>query len=294
MGAAGVNQPLKRVSPIRVPDEYRLPGRPQDASDDALDANRQTQFLLAGDLSLFAEAMNLQLRLMKDAYPSQYRTQHLAALAGLWSRVFRYLSDGLLLLMRGSYASCIPLVRAACEAMAAEEAIRGGETEEYDAWLDAALGPSVAHKAVDFEMGVFFSGSVLASDPVLGAIYRPASQLSRPNFGATLLQVAPESNNLRLALTFADSSFHLGWAELILGWLLALAMRQIKVALDASPLVPASDEVRTAASDLQQKADVLSGSDRCYIQEVDEAGFRRFLFHNFRRTAGGAGKKILL
>src|SRR5438309_1357569 len=171
MGAVGVTQPPKRVSPIRVPDEYRLPGRPQDASDAALDAYRLTPAL------------------------------------------------------HGS---------------------------------------------------------------------RPASQLSRPNFGATLLQVAPESNNLRLALTFADSSFHLGWAELILGWLLALAMRQIKVALDASPLVPASDEVRTAASDLQQKADVLSGSDRCYIQEVDEAGFRRFLFHNFRRTAGGAGKKILL
>jgi hypothetical protein len=194
-----VNVPPQRVSPIQSPDAYALPGRPEGAPAPVLDAFRQTQFLLGGDLALFEQAMNLQLRLVKDAYPSRFRSHTLAGITAMWSRVYFCLGDAMLLALRGSYPSTLPLIRTACE----------------------------------FELGRFFAGEVLASDAVLRAVYRPVSDLGRPNFGATLLQIAPESNNNRLAIAFADASFHLGWAELVVGWLLALSARQLRVIVDA-------------------------------------------------------------
>ena len=113
-----------RVTPIASPDEYVLPTRPRRAGSDSY---RQTQFVLGADLGLFAEAMNLQLRFAKDAFPfSRYRTHALAAMTGLWSRAYMYLSDALLLTVRGSYASTLPLVRTACEVIGAQEALRAG------------------------------------------------------------------------------------------------------------------------------------------------------------------------
>src|SRR5205807_4308872 len=107
----GMNPAPKRVSPIHVPDEYRLPERPEAASDSLLDGYRQTQFLLGGELRLFAEAMNLQLQVMRDAYPSQYRTLELAGIAAPWSRAYQCLADATFILMRASYGSALPLLR---------------------------------------------------------------------------------------------------------------------------------------------------------------------------------------
>jgi len=295
MGRYRVTSSSKRVSPIHAPEQYVLPGRPEGAPDSVLDAYRQTQFLLGTDLSLFGDALNLQLRLMHDAYPTQYRTLVFGAIAGLWSRTFQYLGDALLLLTRGSYPSALPLIRAAAESMAAEEAIRGGETEEYLDWVETTLAPSVEHKAIDIELAPFFSGSVLAGDAVLGSVWRPVSNLSRPSFGATLVQIGPESNNQRFTLTFAERAFHLGWAELVLGWLINLAVRQVKIAIDAEPMFPISEEVRAAWTNLASRAQkTLTRDDRCSVEEVDEAGFRRYLFHNFRRNSSAAPKKLLL
>jgi hypothetical protein len=289
------NVPPQRVSPIASPDKYALPGRPEGASPAALDAYRQTQFVLGSELALFEEAMNLQLRLVKDAYPSRYRTHGLAAIMGLWSRAYSYLTDGLLLMVRGSYASVVPLVRAACEVVSAQEGLRGGEMDEHTKWLLATLHPDETVKAFEFELGRYFAGGVIAADPVLRSVYRPTSELSRPNFGATLLQVGPETNNLRIALIFADASFHLGWAELALGWLLALAARQSRLIIDADPLFPVSAERRSEYEDLQARIDaVLERPDRCRIDEIDLDSNRRYLVQNFRRAPGGAPKKILL
>jgi hypothetical protein len=251
--------------------------------------------MLGGDLALFAEAMNLQLRFVKDAYPSKYRTHALAAIMGLWSRTFFCLSDGMLVATRGSYPSALPLVRTACELIAAQEALRGGEMDEHGKWLFQTLKPDESFKAFEFELGRYFSGEVLAADALLRGIYRPASDLGRPNFGATLLQVAPESNNSRLAIGFADASFHLGWAEIVVGWLLALAMRQVQVIVDADAIFPVSDEARSAYSALRLKTDAaLSRDDRCRVEEVEEGSSRRYLVHNFRRAASGAARRILL
>jgi hypothetical protein len=290
-----MNLPPQRVSPISSPETYVLPGRPQGATDASLDAYRQTQFLLGPDLELFAEAMNLQLQLVKDAYPSKYRTHALAAIMALWSRSFSYLADSLLLATRGSYMSTIPLVKAMTEVIAAQEGLRAGEMEDHHKWLAETLRPDEAFKAFEFELGRYFAGSVLAGDDLLGSIYRPASDMARPSFGASLLQVAPESNNIRLAITFADASFHLGWAELILGWLLALALRQTQVIVDAGDVFPVSDELGADFENLRGRIEeALRRSDRCHLDEVQDGNDRRYLIHNFRRTSGASPKKVLL
>jgi hypothetical protein len=173
--------------------------------------------------------------------------------------------------------------------------MRAGDVDEHTKWLFQTLQPNEGFKAFEFELGRFFAGEVLAADPVLRAIYRPASDLGRPNFGATLLQVAPESNNVRLAITFADASFHLGWAELVTGWLLALALRQLRVILDAQGIFPASGEARSSYESLVVQTEAaLRREDRCRIEEVEQDNARRYVVHNFRRSGSGAAKKIIL
>lgn len=290
-----MNGPPQRVSGVAFPESYHLPTR-AEAGPTAADTFRQTQFVLGGDLALAEEAMSLQLRLMRDSSHSRFRTHVYAAITALWSRAYMYLSDITLLALRGSYASVLPLARTACEVIAAQEALRSGDSAAHEAWLQGTLKPSEEHKALEFELGRFFSDSVLADDSVLRSVYRPASDLGRPNFGATLLQVAPESNRQRLAISFADLSFHLGWAEIVLGWALALAARQVRVVVDAETVFGVTDETRDAYAGLQRRIDAaLTHDDRCSVEEiVDSANNHRYLVHNFRRQAGGAPRKVIL
>jgi hypothetical protein len=167
--------------------------------------------------------------------------------------------------------------------------------DEYTNWLLHTLRPDETVKAFEFALGRYFAGGVIASDNVLRSVYRPTAELSRPNFGATLLQVGPESNNLRLALSFADASFHFGWAELAMGWVRALATRQVRVIVDAEAIFPVSDERRAEYASLQQRVDAaLSRNDRCKVEEIELENNRRYLVQNFRRQSGGAPRKILL
>jgi hypothetical protein len=292
-------RPKQRVARIRPPKAYALPSRPPEpAGEAAQDAYRQTRFLLGNDLDLFAEAMELQLKLADDANPatsSQYRTHELAAISALWSRAYAGLADALLLVTRGSYTSVLPLVRAAAELIAAQEGLRAEEMELHHEWLANTLRPDETHKAFEFHLGRYFAGGVVAGEDVLRSVYRPASDLARPAFGASLLVVGPESSNTRLALNFADASFHQGWAEITLGWLLALAARQVKVIVDADGIFPVSEERRTAYESLQRRVDeALSRRDRCRIEEIAVGYDRRYLVHNFRRGSSGSPKRILL
>ncbi len=288
--------PIQRVSAIPLPDSYALPGKlDASASAAAQDAHRQTSFVLGADLRLFEEGMNLQLRIVRDASPSAFRKHPYAALMGLWSRTFVALGDACLLMMRGSYASCAPLARAAGEQIAAQHQLHASEMELFQEWLAGHLMPNEEHKAFEFGLGHYFAGETLAADERLRSVYRPASELGRPNFGATLLAVGPESNRQRLALSFADAAFHFGWAELVLGWLLALAERQLAVAVHAKGVFPIHEDTHRAFADLAKKIEQsLSRPDRCRIEEVAEGDYRRLLVHNFRRAPSGAPKKILL
>ena len=286
--------PLIRVSSISFPDGYSLPAKP-DASGPAQDAYRQTKFILGDDLRLFEEGMNLQLNIVRDSSNSRFRKHPYAALMGLWSRTFSTLGDACALATRGSYASCAPLVRSACEFIAAQHGLDSAEMELFFEWLADNFRPNEEHKAFEFGLGRYFSGGTLAEDEKLRRVYRPASELGRPSFGATTLLIGPESNNRRLALTFADSSFHLGWAELTLGWLLALCERQLAVAVHAKGTFAIHDDTHDAYRDFASRVDkAFSRSDRCSVEEVEEGQYKRYLAHNVRRAAGAAPKKILL
>jgi hypothetical protein len=284
----------KRVTPISAPDEYILPARAE--AGPTQDAFRQTQFLLSAELDLFHRAMNLQLRIAKETFPfSRNRTHDLTAIAGLWSRTYLYLSDALLLTMRGSYAATLPLVRTAAECIAAQEGLRAGEITLYRQWLSTTLQPDDRFKAFEFELGRYFSGETLASDATLRAIYRPAAELGRPNFGATMLQSGPESNMRMVQMAFADTTFHQGFTELTAGWLIALAGRQLRVLVEAEDIVPVKPEARAEYETLQAEIDVsLSRDDRCRIEEVMDGNVRRYVVHNFRRQGSGSPKKLIL
>ena len=288
-------QPIdKRVTPIASPGEYVLPARAEAGS--AQDAFRQAQYLIRTDLDLFSRAMNLQLRIAKETFPfSRNRTHELTAIAGLWSRVYLYLSDALLLTLRGSYAATLPLVRSASECIAAQDGLRSGEMELYRQWLSTTLQPDEHHKAFEFELGRYFSGEVLASDATLRAVYRPAAELGRPSFGATMLQSGPESNMRMVNLAFADTTFHQAFTELIAGWLVALAARQLRVLVDAESIVPVTPDTREMYVVLQAEVDAsLARDDRCRIEEIVDGNSRRYIVHNFRRQGSGSPKKLIL
>jgi hypothetical protein len=286
--------PLQRVSAIPFPDDYVLPGKP-DGPVTAQDAYRQTTFVLKDDLRLLADGMQLQLKIVRDSSHSSFRKHPYAALIGLWSRTFSTLSDACLLALRASYESCAPLARAACEYVAAQHQLHAGEMPEFLEWLAASLRPDEAHKATYIGMGRYFADETLAADARLRAIYRPASELARPNFGATLLATGPESNNQRLALTFADTTFHVGWAELTLGWLLGVCERQVAVAVHARDVFAIQDDTHDAYGAFAERVDAaLARSERCRIEEIDVDGQKRYLVHNFRRQPSGAPRKWLL
>jgi len=286
--------PLIRVSSIPFPDAYALPGKPS-VSGPALDAYRQTGFILADDLGLFEEGMNLQIKIVRDASSSRFRKHPYAALIGLWSRTFSALADSCALTTHGSYGSCAPLVRSACEFIAAQHQLHTAEMELFIEWLAANFAPNVEHKAFEFGLGRYFAGGALADDAKLRRVYRPASELARPSFGATTLLIGPESNNRRLALTFADSSFHVGWAELTLGWLLALCERQLAIAVHAKGTFAIHDDTHAAYRAFADRVEqALSRTDRCSVEEIEEGQYKRYLAHNVRRAAGSAPKKILL
>jgi hypothetical protein len=288
--------PGQRVSGIDFPPSYALAGKPDANARPAVqDAHRQTTFVLGNDVRLFAEGMELQLRILNASSHSRFRTHAYAAVMGLWSRSFAALDDAALLLTRGSYASVPALVRSACELLAAQHQVAHQEMGEFVGWMLAHLAPDETHKAFDVGMGHYFAGTTLAADDQLRIVYRASSDLSRPNFGATLLEVAPESNNLRLALTFADASFHVGWAEIELGWLIRLCERQLAIAVHMPDILNIDDDTHTAYAEYARRAgDALANPARAGIEEVEDDGFKRWLIHNFRRQPSGAPKKYLL
>lgn len=288
--------PGQRVSAISFPESYALPGRPEaSAAADVQDAYRQTQFVLGHDLRLFGEGMNLQLRILHDSSHSRYRTHTYGAVLGAWARAYASMADACLLVTRGSYASTPNLVRSVCELIAAEYQLHREEMGEYVGWLLGHLKPDEEHKALDIGLGHYFAGTTLAADAGLRLVYRASSDFGRPNFGATLLEVAPESNNARLAYSFGEAAFHVAWAEIELGWLVRLCERQLAVAVHMPDVLNITPETHEAYGDYAHRVEeTLANPARASLEEVDASGFKRWLVHNFRRQPSGAPKKMLV
>jgi hypothetical protein len=296
MTAGGLPTPGQRVSGIDFPEGYVLPGKPADSDPAGVqDAYRQSQFVLAKDLRLFREGMDLQLRILRDSSHSRYRTHTYAAVVSSWSRAFGGLADACTLAMRGSYASVPNVVRSACEMIAAEYQVHREEMGEFVGWMLGHFRPDDERKAFDVGLGHYFAGSTLAADDMLRGVYRASSDLGRPNFGATLLFAGPESNNARLAYSFADSAFHVGLAEIELGWLIRLCERQVAVAVHMDDVLNITPETHAAYNDYAQRVQQhLADPSRARLEEIDVDNFKRWLVHNLRRQPSGAPKKMLL
>lgn len=290
-----MQQPSQRVSPVIFPEHWDLPGKPAQGPAASLDSYRQTDFQLKHDLHLLHEGMNLQLRVVADSYPAKFRTHAAAAFQLYWSRVFHYLSDSALLVSRGSYVGVPPLMRTACECVAAAVQLGGEELPALMEFLATSLRPNEDHRATEVGRGSYHAGGTLASDARLGLVYRTSTELARPHFGATLIEVAPESNLQKLAVTFGDQAFHFGWAQLELGWLLTMCAVMLEFAVAAGDLLGTTDETRAAIEALGERIDAaLQQPVRCRVEEVDDGMDRRFLIVNFRRQSAGAPRKLLL
>jgi hypothetical protein len=269
------------------PESYSLPGRPS-APAAAIDAHKQTQFLLSDELVLFERAMNLQLAILAEN--KKAKAHSAAAILSFWSRTFSHVADACTLVCSGSYGSCPPLLRAALDNVAVQRSFMRDGFSEYEEWFEEATAQAPEHQALAFNLGRYRAGSVLAEDEQLGTLYRLLTDLSMPHFGSTALQVGPESGLQRLTVAFADQAFHLGWAQLVLGWLLTLAAAQVEIVVGADAMTVTQrglDDSKTVEDQIQR---LLSDSRRCQVEEVDG----RFLFHNFRRTASGQPKRVML
>jgi len=287
--------PPQRVSGMRVPEGWMLPGKPADLSAPAEDAWRQTGFLLADDLRLIEDSLDLQTRVVGAGYTPAARNMRMAAFASLWSRAFLCASDATGLIRRGAYQSALPLIRQAAEHIAAQAQL-GGELDEFRAWAHRAYARHPESRSEEVGLGHYFAGETIAEDEHLRLIYRAASDFGRPNFGPTALFVANEASHARYPLNFADEAFHLGWAQLLLGWVLRLGTRQLHFALHARDLFPAPSEVRERVVAHVRDAEAhLADDTRCAVEEyVDADGRRRHLLTNFRRMPADAMKRVLL
>jgi len=270
------------------PERYSLPARPSGAPPSVQDSHRQTAFLLESDLSVFERSMNLQLQIV--AANARLRTAPGGAVLSLWSRVFSHLSDACTLMFGGSYVSCPPLLRTACDCIAAQRSLIADGFAEYEAWLGQAVCQDREHAAMAFDLGRYRAGSVLAQHERLGALYRLLTDLSMPHFGSTALLTAPDSSLQKLSLAFGDNTFHLGWAELVAGWLLEISAVQLETVV-SSGVVPVDRAVSGEASALaREAASALDNPRRCRAEETGG----RYLFRNFRRRASGAPRRVLL
>ena len=287
--------PPQRVSGMRVPEQWSLPGRPEGLAPAAEDSWRQSGFLAGEELRLIEQGLGLQLRLAAGGRTVSARTMTMAALASLWSRAFSSVSDATTLVRQGSYQGALPLIRQAVEMVAAQQAL-GTELDQFRAWAHRAYARHEESRAEDVGLGHYFAGEAIADDDQLRPIYRAASDFGRPNFGPTALFVANEATHERYPLVFADQAFHLGWAQLLLGWLLRTGASQLHLAMHAREHFPAApqllEEIVAHAGAVER---LLAAEGRCRLEEyVDEQGRRRHLVVGFRRRPADAVKRLLL
>lgn len=289
-----IAEPPQRVSGMRVPDRWALLGPPAGLSGDAEDAWRQTGFQLGEDWRLLGEGLELQARLAATGYTPGARTMTMAGFASLWSRAFLGTSDAAQLVRRGAYQSALPLVRAVVEFIGAQRGLVE-ELDEWRRWTHEAYGRDEASRAVEQGLGHYFSGESIASDPHLRVIYRAASDFARPNFGPTALLVANEASHERYPLVFADQAFHLGWAQLLFGWLLRLDAAQLHDSLHLQAQFPANQELRAAVVAHVRAVEAhLDEDGRCRLEEFEDGhGRRRHLLVGFRRQGADAPRRLL-
>jgi hypothetical protein len=186
--------------------------------------------------------------------------------------------------------SCPPLLRTALDCIAVQRSLIAEGFAEYEEWAESAVTQAKEHQGMAFTLGRYRAASVLVEDAELGSTYRVLADISMPHFGSTALQVAPETGLERIPIGFADSAFHLGWAELTMGWLLLLVGTQLDK-IGRQPVLLVNDDQRAEIARVGTEiTTTLASSRRCRAETIEG----RFLFHNFRRSARGQPKRVML
>jgi hypothetical protein len=283
-----------RVSPPRVfPGATGASKPPADAAG-AVDAFRQTGFVLGKDVELLLDGLNLEGGIAEASSAAKYRTQKTASALGLWSRAWLTRLQALHAVQWGNYVAAIALVRAAADYQAGGLYVLRTGAAEWDDWLSqggVALAADV--HATEYRLHAFRAAEILAAHDILGPVYRASMDLSLSHFGSTLLTVGNESDPERIAMTFGDRDFHIGLAELCLGWLLLLGVAQVEAAVEFEGVFALPDRPKLDAfcHDARQGA---SARQRCHVDTVEREGEKRYLVQNWRRAPGAATKRVLL
>ena len=283
-----------RVAPPRVfPVPARSP-RPAVGTPGA-DTHRQTGFVLGGEVELVIEGLTLEGRIAEHLAGPKTRKQPVAAVLAHWSRGWLARLEALHGVETGNYVSALALIRAAADYAAADIAMVRTSGEEWVEWLeDGGLALAPAQHATEFRLHPFRSAEVLAGHEVLGRVYRGATDLALPHFGSTLLLAGSESDPNRVAVTFGDRDFHVGLAEIALGWLLELSAAQLTAVAEASELLPAQSFGPAVSAFAAGASQAVNRHDRCRIEAIDVDGLPRVIVQNFRRTPSSAPGRVLL
>lgn len=282
-----------RVSPPRIVPQAALAPKPPLTSPSA-DAYRQASFVLGGDLDLVLRGLETESAIAEASSAPKFRTQRMVSALGLWSRSWLCRLEALHAVQYGHYSAALPLIRSAADYQAAELDLLRSGAEDWNEWIEqGGIGNAHDVHAMEFRLQNFRSAEVLADHPDLGPLYRAATDLSLPHFGATLLLAGSESTGDRILMTFGDRDFHLGLAELTLGWLALLSAVQLETALEAGDVfaIPEDSKARDVIAEARALA---SDDDRCHIERIDHEGMSRYLVHNWRRQQGAAPRRILL
>jgi len=236
----------------------------------------------------------LQRQIVRDSRGNRYRNQRYAASLLLWSRIDAVAVEAWRMIAWANYAPLPPLMRASLEWLGAEQAVVGGEIEEFEAYLRDFGQHDAEHAAVELGMGQYMAGQQLAMAADLGSVYRAASELARPHFGASMLVTASESNRQRVLVHWGDRSFHLGWAQLLTGWLVVLLGRQTRFAVGRGLFAVDAAQRESFQALMREAETILSARDRCRAEWVQTDGRQRLLIHGFRRQPSGAPQRLLL
>lgn len=283
-----------RVSPPRIsPAATRAPKPPAEASGSA-DAYRQTTFVLSGEVETVLDGLNLEGAIAEASAGAKFRTQTMTAALGLWSRSWLSRLDALHALEWGNYVAAIALVRAAADYQASALYVLRTGAAEWNEWLEGggiALAPD--QHATEFRLHAFRAAEVLAAHAILGPVYRMTMDLSLSHFGSTLLVAGNESAPDRVLMTFGDRDFHIGLAELNLGWLAQLGMAQVDALAEFDGVFAIPDRPRLDGWRMQA-AKLVDGRDRCRVETIEREGEKRYLVHNWRREPRSAPKRLLL
>ena len=282
-----------RVSPPRIFPTAARASRPPAEAAGAADAHRQSGFVLGDDIDLVIQGLNLEGSIAEVSSGAKFRKQQVAAGLGLWSRGWLSRLEALHAAECGGYGPAIALVRAAADLLAAEFLVHETSASEWNEWLaEPAIALVPEEHGTLYRLHPFRAAEVLARHEGLAEIYKAASDLSMPHFGATLLLAGSDSTPDRVLMTFGDRDFHVGLAEVALGWLLALGIARVEALLagqgpyNVTEKEPLQKWVREAHRRLEAR-------DRCRISAHHNPEFR-YLVENWRRAPGAAPKRLLL